>query len=422
MWFRMVTTCWSAFANRSRRTGFSLMEVVVVLAVLGALAAMIVPLSYQLRSAQRERETRTLLENLKQAMVGGDPATRMGEERLFGFLGDMGRLPDTLAELWERGTLPQYTIDSETRLGAGWRGPYAWPGFEQDVADRTKDPFGRALRYSSADSTTPDGRLLDGVLQSAGEDGEFGTSDDVTVPILKDETRAALLVGFVADSSGAAQAGVNVQVTFRRNGLLVDTVVVTSAQGRYELANIPFGQVRIAALASGPSGGPGGIQFVPNSVSTDGEGHRNVRLQIFNASATPRTINSLRVIFPKDRPQSRFFRIELGGVNLVDRTEEGIDSGEVVPIPSVTLAASGTLAGTLLTAKWPVIDRPQMRAPDLFVPLGGGMIVASVLRLEHFIESRNLSPNPRSNQDMRGRTLTIAFSDGSSFTFTTPRF
>jgi hypothetical protein len=84
---------------------------------------MAVPYAAKLIDMSREENTRKEMEGLFIAMTG-DPKIPTG-----GFVGDMGRLPNNLAELNTRGTQP---LPTTGLLGVkfGWYGPYINPGFD----------------------------------------------------------------------------------------------------------------------------------------------------------------------------------------------------------------------------------------------------------------------------------------------------
>ena len=121
------------FAAPRSRAGFSLIELVVVLVVLGILAGMAVPRMSGTLDVRRESASRDGLEAIQEAVLG-DAYPRA----VSGFYADMGRAPravrnadgrHSLSELWECPTDAAYTIvspteDPDVALGVGWRGPY----------------------------------------------------------------------------------------------------------------------------------------------------------------------------------------------------------------------------------------------------------------------------------------------------------
>lgn len=145
-------------------SGFTLIELIIIIAVLAVLAAALAPAIVQQLADQRVDDTREEARSLYEAMVG-----RANQPGNFGFVGDLGRLPQTFESLVQSGGLPLYTTNTQGQVGMGWRGPYVNVGRSQ--ADYLSDEFGRA--YTGAST---------GQVRSAGADGAAGTADDVVYP------------------------------------------------------------------------------------------------------------------------------------------------------------------------------------------------------------------------------------------------
>jgi prepilin-type N-terminal cleavage/methylation domain-containing protein len=146
------------------RQGFSLIEVILVLAVLTVLAAAFAPSLLQQVVESRVDSTRSEEKAIYEAMVG-----RTDDPSSFGFVGDMGRLPTSFTELLRSDGLPPYSTATVRSVGMGWNGPYLNQG--QSAGDLLKDAFGRP--YTGAEM----GRVV-----SAGPDGLVGTPDDIVYP------------------------------------------------------------------------------------------------------------------------------------------------------------------------------------------------------------------------------------------------
>ncbi|HHT9134705.1 MAG TPA: hypothetical protein ACFYD2_07370, partial [Candidatus Avalokitesvara rifleensis] len=114
----------------------------------------------------------------------------MGEpsQRCYGYVGDMGKLPDTLTDLNTRGTQPSYTTSTTNGIGMGWRGPYINVG--RELGSYLKDAWGNNYRYGfvgdpgndntwgTADDVQglDNGGINTGIIQSAGPDGVFAST------------------------------------------------------------------------------------------------------------------------------------------------------------------------------------------------------------------------------------------------------
>jgi general secretion pathway protein G len=149
--------------RRPRRShGFTLLELVVVITVIGILVAAVAPSVMQRMVDDRVLGTRAEAEAILEAMVG-DTATNS-----FGFVGDIGRLPVSLTELTVIGSLPAYTTATTRNIGMGWRGPYINAGTSAN--DYLTDAFGRAYTFAA------------GQVRSAGVDGVANNADDIVYP------------------------------------------------------------------------------------------------------------------------------------------------------------------------------------------------------------------------------------------------
>jgi prepilin-type N-terminal cleavage/methylation domain-containing protein len=155
---------------KAPRGGFTLIEVVVIIAVLSILAAMAVPYAAQLIDRSKTEATRTEMETLYNAIMG-DPKIPTG-----GFFGDVGRLPNNLDQIYNR-TAPPLPAPPAGPPGGGflgvkvgWYGPYVNTGYTA-TGYRT-DAWGTAYAYSPAT----------GQIRSGGPDRFVGNADDIVYP------------------------------------------------------------------------------------------------------------------------------------------------------------------------------------------------------------------------------------------------
>ncbi len=184
--------------DRSGARGFSILELVVVLAVLTAVVAMIAPALAGMTQRSSDTTTRQQ-EKTVYAAIFGEPS-----RGTFGFIGDVGRLPASITELASGGSLPAFhTSDGATahvgNVGYGWNGPYV-SGVISD-ADLQTDPWGQAFSYSASGANA--GRVI-----SAGPDGTIGTADDIAFPAYAPPATGTLFVTVkangIANPFGAA--------------------------------------------------------------------------------------------------------------------------------------------------------------------------------------------------------------------------
>ena len=137
------------------RSAFTLLEVLVVLVVLGLLAALVGPQVVGRVSDARGTAVRTQLELLGLAL---------DSYRL-----DVGRYPST-----DQGLRALRERPARGPASPGWRGPY----LRKDVP---LDPWGRAYEYRSPGRKNPDGYDLV-TLGRDGASGGEGEDQDLVVP------------------------------------------------------------------------------------------------------------------------------------------------------------------------------------------------------------------------------------------------
>jgi len=183
---------------KSKQAGFTLGEVVIVIAVIAILAAMITPMAVNQIVQKRYDFCREELKNLKIAIVGNPELLESGSRTSFGFVGDVGILPrgTTLDDLLTDNGIPLYTAAGV--IPWGWRGPY--------VAE-VKDPWGRDYLYTS----TANG-FIAAQISSLGPDGNPGTGDELSIDIRQDEV-SSRVSGNTMDACGAG-TGFTITITY----------------------------------------------------------------------------------------------------------------------------------------------------------------------------------------------------------------
>jgi len=129
--------------QRRRRSGFTLVEILLVVTIIAVLAGLAIP-----RLAGRGQQARV---QAADADIRGGLSNALGLYEL-----DNGRYPERLQDLFEK------PASAKT-----WRGPY--------LNQIPRDPWGNDYIYRYPGSNNPTG--FD--LSSAGPDGQEGTSDDI---------------------------------------------------------------------------------------------------------------------------------------------------------------------------------------------------------------------------------------------------
>ena len=221
--------------------GFTLIEVILVIVLLGLLAAVAANVVTNAASQARFDETRKEMDSLKYAIIGNPELVNEGIRADFGFVGDMGRLPNSLDELVNQGALPAWNSST----GMGWNGPYIKGNFQENPNDYKVDAWGNNYSYDSGT----------GVITSLGADGSAGGSGfdaDFSTNNLTSPTneRVGTVTGRVTDTLGnplanTASATVTVRVYYPVNGSSTSTTTNTDGDGYYTFNGLILGQRKV---------------------------------------------------------------------------------------------------------------------------------------------------------------------------------
>lgn len=152
----------------SKRTkGFTLIEAIIVIAVISILAALIIPMIFNTTTQEKYKEAKAELEAIYNAIFGDGITT-------FGYHGDMGCIPYKLGDLFIQGDQPDpYEYPSGSGVIVGWKGPYISPRRVQgnDIIDPWGNPY-------SVVFTDIGGGFFEWQLVCAGMDGDVTTTND----------------------------------------------------------------------------------------------------------------------------------------------------------------------------------------------------------------------------------------------------
>ena len=196
--------------GRMGARGFTLIEMIIVLAILSVIVGMLAPMAFQLFSSERASALEQELQQIYSAIVG-DPA-----KGIYGYVGDVGNYPASLIDLVQRPVVNGQPI-------AGWKGPYVQNArIENGV---WLDPFGRPYEYygvngsGTADELAILSRGPDGVSTNpSGTPNLASTFDGLAPadPTYKDQTTNKDNVGFprVEDNVNALNVKTDGDVAF----------------------------------------------------------------------------------------------------------------------------------------------------------------------------------------------------------------
>jgi len=134
------------YMSKLHQSGFSLVELVIIIVVLGILAAVAVPMFGNMINSSKISATKSELESLKRAIVGNPRVVAGGELVDRGYQGDVGTAPAQLADLVTKpGSVAAY--NKITRIG--WNGPY----IDDNNGDYLKDAWGNNYLYDQSGRT-----------------------------------------------------------------------------------------------------------------------------------------------------------------------------------------------------------------------------------------------------------------------------
>jgi prepilin-type N-terminal cleavage/methylation domain-containing protein len=292
----------------NRQQGYTLIETVLVLVIMGILAAVAVKQMAGPADLARLEETRAEMEILAHA-IAGDPARTSGGQRTeFGYLGDIGALPST----WE-------ALLTNPGL-ATWRGPYLQEKITSGTGvDEFKlDGWGReysapnAISFSSTGGPQTITRQLapslDMLLRNSATFAIADRNGTVPGPVHKDSVQVILTSpdgagGMITrtkspDRNGAVRfdslpigSHAAKTVFIQQNDTLTRRITVSPGESYH--AEVRYIDDIWSADSAPPPPSGGALILVAGSVQRTDNSH-TIRFRVRNSSAQPVTILWIR--------------------------------------------------------------------------------------------------------------------------------
>lgn len=155
-----------------KQFGFTLLEMLLVLFLVGLMASATLMLTDNIEDQSKYEETKHRMDMIRKAIIGDPTRTVNGGSEISGFVADMGRLPECIAELLALGaekvpvtvpktydspcdadkTITTWSLDDNTGIGFGWRGPYIQVLPERNGDLRFRDGYGNSDADNAIDA------------------------------------------------------------------------------------------------------------------------------------------------------------------------------------------------------------------------------------------------------------------------------
>jgi general secretion pathway protein G len=382
---------------RIGHSGFTLVEVIMVIVILGVLAAVAMKSLDSGLAISRIEETRRELDQLSQAISGNTSLFANGIRTDFGYLGDVGSMPATLDALVSN---PGY---------ATWKGPYIKSDFSGYADDFKQDAWGQPYSYSGGPTITSTGGSPDTLVRvlataitqftansvsghisdAAGNPpGDSATKVRVILSYpngagsMRDSTLTPNTSGVFAFTGCIPIGNRTLRAVYQSTNDTVQTVVSVLPNSTVQ-ATLRFpGALWAATGGGGGGGGPSDLQLVPGSVITSGSSKNNIQFSVENPSTSSKYINTIKLTYAK---VAYYRRVIWVSTTVFNNQNPRAASGQ-----TVSFSTGMTIGGYGQVAR---IQVNEFRS----TPSGGG-----------------------SNVNMSATSITVEFSDGSIITFTTP--
>lgn len=230
-----------------REKAFTLIEVMVVMAVISILAGMMMPAVWRYWESQEIATTRERMQELKRAMVGDKNLVQNGVRTHFGFAGDFGMLPFDNTSSCAFSFLNSSAGMTAPRYDtANWSGRYL--SSSADSAAYGSDAWGKPIQCTNK-SFDADGRLVGLTLTSQAPNGGDLIEEVVDIQDVTPTNR-------VAGNLFASYSGLSISIRPEKMGAFTEitglckTVAPFTAYTTLLPYRLPIGGVHITLAVS----------------------------------------------------------------------------------------------------------------------------------------------------------------------------
>lgn len=189
-----------------RVKAFTLIEVMVVMAIISVLAGIMVPAVWKFWESEEIATTRERMREIKKGLVGDKSLVQNGVRTHYGFVGDNGELP--FNNFSASGGL-SFLVSKPVGGYPNWSGPYL-TGFGTDW---NKDAWGKDFKYALTQDAY--GRYVNAELRSAGPDGAFGTPDDIVDPDVQISDKEVTPTNRIKGNIYGTYSGLTITIKFK---------------------------------------------------------------------------------------------------------------------------------------------------------------------------------------------------------------